>query len=255
MTPSTVDELLVIDAACNGTITCGGPLEVPDAWGGACYGPDGFPGGSSAMHCGPNSNGCTTNNTGPCNVSIQALQLKLNGGTCGSPPMPTKSVPPATWTNSVEACGGVTAGTGCAASDHTCLPIPQGAFGSGICIMQSGDVACPAGFTHQHVVYDPTKTVEGRSCGNCTCGAISGGSCSATITVYSAQTIDTCSGLVATLHPTTSQGDCQPLSGNPAVGSRQATYGSVTAGTCAAGGGAPTGSATPGGATTFCCTQ
>lgn len=251
--PGTVDELIVIDAACNGSITCGGPLEVPPTWNGACYGPDGFNAG--ATNCGPNSMGCTKTGSGPCNVSVQALQLKLTGGSCGTPGMPTKTLPKVTWTNNAEACGTPMPGTGCTGG-HTCLAKPQGAYVKGVCISQAGEVSCPAGFLDQHIVYDPTKSMEGRTCGACTCGALTGGSCSATITVYSAGTIDTCSGLVATLHPSTSQGDCQPLTGsNPAVGSRQAVYSAVTPGTCAGGGGTPGGTVTPGGATTFCCTQ
>lgn len=252
MVSGTVDELLLTDAACNGTVYCGVEFEVPSGWNGACYGPDGF---NSANHCGSNSNGCTTNNTGPCAVSILAQQLKLTGGTCGTPSAPTKVLPPVTWTNNAEACGDPTVGTGCNAG-HSCLPNPPGGFVQGVCVMQAGEVACPAGFTHQHLIYDPAKTVESRSCDNCTCGALTGGSCSATINVYSDTTVDTCNTLIATLKPSTSQGDCQPLTGsNPSVGSRKAVYSAVTPGSCAAGGGAPKGTATPGGTTTFCCTQ
>jgi hypothetical protein len=253
MHTGTVDELLVVDAPCGSAITCGGPLEVPSGWGGACYGPDGFNAG--ATNCGPNSMGCTKIGSAPCNVAIQAQQLKLTGGTCGAPSQVMKTLPPVTWTNNAEACGTPMPGTGCAAMDHTCLAKPQGAFVKGVCVMQVGEVMnCPAGFNDRHVVYDPSKTMDTRTCGACTCGAMTGGSCSATITVYSDNTIDTCTTLIATLNPSTSQGDCKGLSGNPGVGSRQAVYGPVTPGTCAPGGGTPSGSLTPSGATTFCCT-
>ena len=85
------------------------------------------------------------------------------------------------------------------------------------------------------------------------CGAAQGGSCSATVNVYSASTSTTCQSLVATLHPTESAGDCANLAGNPTVASRSATFSAVSGGACAAGGGDPVGEVTPTGATTFCC--
>jgi hypothetical protein len=117
-----------------------------------------------------------------------------------------------------------------------------------------GDVPCPAQFTQKHLINDPSKTTDTRACeGTCSCGAAGGGSCSATITIYSAGTVDTCSGLIATLNPTTAAGDCQPISGDPPVGSREAVYGAVTPGTCPGSGGTATGSAAAAGATTVCC--
>jgi len=78
----TIDEVTVIDAACGGTITCGGGLEVMPNWNGACYGPDGFNGGGT--NCGPNSMTCTKSGSAPCNVSLMAAALKVTGGSCTS---------------------------------------------------------------------------------------------------------------------------------------------------------------------------
>ncbi len=247
-----VDEITILDAACGGMVTCGGALEVLPTWNGACYGPDGYNAG--ATNCGPNSDTCTKSGSAPCNVSAQAAALTISGGSC----TPTSTTPTAvptkiTWGEFGEACGGATVGTGCLTGE-TCLPIPAAQFVTGVCVMQTGNVACPAVFTDQHVFYDPSKTTDTRACsGTCTCAPPSGGSCSATITVYSDQTVDTCNTLVATLNPTTAKGDCQPLTGNPSVGSREATFSAVTGSSCVGTGGTATGTATPASATTFCC--
>ena len=247
-----LDEITILDAACGGQVVCSGALEVLPTWNGTCYGPDGYNAGQT--NCGPNSNTCVTVGSGPCNVSIQAAQLTVTGGSCAPTstvptPVPTKI----TWGEFGEACGGVTPGTGCL-TGQTCLPIPDSQFVTGVCVMQAGNVACPAVFTDQHVFYDPSKTTDTRGCsGTCTCEAPSGGSCSATITVYADQTVDTCNTLVATLKPSTTKGDCVPLTGNPSVGSREATFTAVTGASCVGTGGTAIGAATAASATTFCC--
>jgi hypothetical protein len=240
------DIATVFDAPCGSTSTCLGPYPVPPGWNGACSGLASY--ASNVTKCGAGSD-CVTTGTQPCNQSVEVGAIQVTGGTCGAPPTPTKVLPAVTWTNNAEACGGAMPGTGCN-TGHACLPSPQGAFVQGTCIMQSGEVPCPAGFTHQHIVYDPSQTADGRTCGNCTCGAVTGGTCSATVTVYSDNpSVCGTPTLIATLTPTTAGGDCKNLTNN------HATFGAVTGGTCAEGGGQPTGGATPGGATTFCCTQ
>jgi hypothetical protein len=244
-----IDVVNSFDGPCGGTSFCQGPIPVKPPWSGSCSGLVFYSGGITK--CGSGSD-CSTTGTQACNQSVQAGPLQVMGGTCGTPPMPTKVLPAVTWTNNAEACGTPMPGTGCNAG-HTCLATPQGAFVKGVCVMQAGEVAtCPAGFTDRHVVYDPTKTTDGRACGACTCGAMMGGTCTATINVYSSNT-GSCAGPIATLSPTTQAGDCKNVTGNPAIGDVHATFSMVTGGTCAAGGGQPSGSATAGGATTFCC--
>lgn len=246
----TIDPVVGWDGTCaSGFMRCGSPIPAPPTWNGTCDDPGGvFPPKSV---CGPGSN-CNSGSGQACNQSLRASPLQVVGGTCGTAPAPTltRANPAWTWGRNAEACGDSSPGVGCQAADHTCLPRPQGAFVKGVCIMQSGEQTCPAGFTDTHVIYDPAKTVDNRACGACTCGAITNGTCSATITVYS----DTsCSSSVTMLHPTTQAGDCQDTPGNPAYGALKATFSAVSGGSCAAGGGQLTGAASPGGATTFCC--
>ena len=239
--------LLISDATCTGSPNCGANLSAPTStWNGSCYGPDGLQGGQNT--CGANSN-CVSG-SGPCNVSISTPALVVTSGGC-SASQQSPTVPTPAWAEVAQACGDPTPGTGCTSGD-TCLPVPQAPYRTGLCIMQPGNVgSCPAGpFSDLHVFY--TGVDDTRSCSACTCGNPSG-SCSATISVYSAGTANTCTSLAATLHPTSASGDCANLTGNPTISGRSATFSSVTGAVCPSGGGQPTGAASPSGGTSFCC--
>jgi hypothetical protein len=248
--PNTIDFILVTDGVCGGSSQCSGQLQVPNTWTGACYGPNGWLGGQTT--CGAGSN--CTNGTGACNKSLVMQPLQVTGGQC-APSTQSPTVPPVTWGALGDACGGEAMITkGCNAG-RVCLPKAQAPFQSGLCVEKGGNNTCPpvAGspYTVKHLFYGSAS--DTRGCSDCACDPPAGGTCSATVKVYSDGTIDTCSTLVATLNATTTAGDCKNLTGNPQVGSRQATFSAVTGGTCNPTGGQATGAATPQSPTTFCC--
>lgn len=228
------DEIIIQNKTCGTTPTATGKLTVPAAWTGACHGPDGYEGGQTC-------------DNGPCNVSITSAKPTVTGGSCtpsGGEPMLT----PLAWAIHGKACGDAPPGGGCGMG-MVCQPKTQPPFLPGLCIYKGGDNSCPAGaFTEKHLFFE--DAVDTRACSACTCGAPSGASCDATITLYSDQTLNTCTTQVTSF----SAGTCANVSGNPALVGRKATITAPTGGACAAsGGGQPTGALTPSNATSFCC--
>jgi hypothetical protein len=246
----TVDALLTGDAMCGGSPTCGANLEVPSNWTGSCYGPDYAPGGQKT--CGLNGGATCTMGTSACNVQIFAQPLQLTGGSCTPNGQPATK-PAITWAVAGEACGGAMPGTGCN-NGAVCMPKPQAPFVTGgVCVMQTGDVACPPGaFVEKHLFYGGAN--DTRDCSACTCpGSASGGKCTGKIQIYSSATPNTCTGtLIATLMPTESGGDCANITGNPNASGRKATFTVTQSGTCTPGA-MPIGIALPADPTTFCC--
>ncbi len=246
-----VDVIVAIDATCTGSPQCGGGLDEAPTWAGACDGMDLLP---KVSTCGAGAGTDCTMGTAACNVSVEMQALVVNGGSCPGGSTVTVTKPMPTWSSVGLACGGATVGTGCSGTE-TCLPKPDNGFGSTLCVMKAGDNDCPAGqFTNQHVFYTGF-TGDSRGCSACGCGATAtGGDCSATVEVYSSAS---CTGSpVVTLNPTTAAGDCQPVSGNPVLQSRKATFTAPTGGTCATTGGVPNGTlpvADETTAVTFCC--
>lgn len=247
--PNTMELVDLRDASCGGSPHCGAQLQVPNNWTGACYGPNGISGGETT--CGVNAGANCTLGSSACNVAIQVGPVVVSGGTCTAT-MQMPDVPPVAWGKAGEACGGaMPTGKGCNGTAQ-CLPKPHAPFETGLCVYMDGDNACPPGqFSEKHLFY--TGTNDTRTCSDCSCDAPAGGTCSATITVYSDGTIDTCNTLIATLNPTTAAGDCKNIAGNPQVGSRKAVFSQVTGGNCQATGGQPSGTATPTTPRTYCC--
>jgi hypothetical protein len=239
----------VVDATCNGTPNCGAQFAVPAGWDGSCYGPDKLPGGVTT--CGVNSGAMCNMGTSACNVAAQMGSLTVSGGSCTASQQIPNIAPPA-WGVAGEACGGAPNVTKGCNTGQSCMPKPQAPFHTGVCIQKGGDNACPPGqFSQKHLFY--TSASDTRACSDCSCGVPGGGSCSATVTVYSATSVNTCTGLVATLNPTSTAGACTSLAGNPTTASRKATFSQVTGGACPASGGQPSGTVTPQSPTTFCC--
>lgn len=246
--PGTVDSIFVVDSACTASPNCGANLEVSPTWDGSCYGPDGV---TSTSTCGVNSGAQCNLGSSPCNVSVQMLPLQVAAGTCTPTPQ-TPTIEPISWNGVGEACSAAAAtDLGCNPG-AVCLPKPPAPF-HGLCIYQDGDAStCPPGqFSKKHLFYG--GATDGRKCSDCSCGASAGASCSAQVTIYSDTTKNTCSHAVATLNVSTSGGDCQPLTGNPAAVARKAVFTTPTGGGCAASGGQPSGTATPTTPRTYCC--
>jgi hypothetical protein len=106
------------------------------------------------------------------------------------------------------------------------------------CIVKFGDVECAAGWTEKHLVFE-----NADACG-CTCGAPSGDSCSATVTVYKdgACLQPLGSVMVSSNLPKA----CVDVTAGSAFGSKSSTPPIYQAGTCAP-------SPTPTHPSTFCC--
>lgn len=188
-----------------------------------------------------------------------ALFTNLVGsGTCASSSAGQKQVPTPTWKNSVLACGDApTTGKGCGSS--MCLPKPAAPF-SEICIYKVGDVACTAPFTTKKLVHQNFQ--DDRDCSACSCGSLSGVTCSgASVEFY---TNDFCT---AGLQTTTSALQCAAIGTDPDPAPPLAQCNNLGAdtrsaklvatpsggGNCPPAGGKVTGAATPTDPITFCC--
>jgi hypothetical protein len=164
-------------------------------------------------------------------------------GSCAA--LSAVGVPPYSWTTYARACGASASARADCKANSVCIPAPRAPFLTSLCIEQAGDVACPGtDFTTKYLYYGSVD--DTRSCATCTCGAVTGASCSGSLTQYSSadggcdteQTIyplpDTCSALQQPadlrLSLTATNGSCKPST--PSA----------------------TGSATPATPMTFCCT-
>ncbi|WP_437677031.1 hypothetical protein [Sorangium sp. So ce131] len=234
----TLYPITVQNAPCNDAETGTTIVDVPLDWDGSCYALNYTPGG---MDCSEQ----------PCHQRVTVDRLQVSGGSCTASTQ-APILQPVAWDTVGEACAGAMPGAGCANMDETCLPIPQGPFHAGLCIMQEGEKSCPTTgvFSEQHIFYD--AAMDTRGCSSCTCGAPMGGTCSATVTMYS-DAMCTMNNLLATLHPTSTDEACADLTGNPRTQGRTAAFDPVSGGACPPSGGQPTGTTTPVDPTTFCC--
>ena len=106
------------------------------------------------------------------------------------------------------------------------------------CIVKTGDVECPAGWTEKHLVFG-----NANACG-CICSTPSGDSCSATVTVYED---GACSNPLGSVMVSSEQPKaCVNVTAGSAFGSKSSTPPVYTAGTC-------TPSPTQTHPQTFCC--
>jgi hypothetical protein len=230
----------VTDATCTGTATCGANLPLPANWDGSCTG-NTYSGGNT---CGPNADPQCQIGTGPCSVSVRALAPYVTGGSCAASPV-IPDIPSLSWQRLGHGCGDAVSKTGCNPG-QTCLPKTSTPFK--LCAFKSGDNACPAGaYNEKHLLYEGVN--DTRACDPCNCDPPAGGTCSATIRLYSDLQVGICNNQVVSFQA----GTCVNLAGNPNVAGRRATISAVSGGTCQATGGSPTGTAVPANPTTFCC--
>jgi hypothetical protein len=145
-------------------------------------------------------------------------------------------------------------GGGCTGA-QVCVAKPA-AGSHGVCVSQpvSGSALCPSGYAHAFVVV-PTATSydDTRACTSCSCGGVSGASCSATATLFGGADCDAgTNALPPPILP--ADGVCQTVATSPTTflgGSLQSTV--TSQGSCAADGGAATGTVTPVSQTAYCC--
>jgi hypothetical protein len=154
-------------------------------------------------------------------------------GSCAPRDAHTRVAP--AWGTEAKACGGATTSpAGCGAGE-TCAPTAGAAFAD-VCILTSGDVACPAsGYTEKQLFYE--SFTDSRTCSACSCGAAT----------------STCGGHVDFVNTA-----CSILHGRVTgcgehgSGSR-ASYTPAPSGTCPPSSSAMAGTVTRNGAITYCC--
>jgi len=179
----------------------------------------------------------------PTSAEMTVPGSAVNAGMC--PPAVSQAIPPYSWSLTARACVSslAPAQLDCGAGS-VCAPQTASPFGSSQCISQPAAVACPTtGYTVGTTFYGGVN--DGRTCTSCTCGAVTGASCSATVVVSSA-TDGTCTSNTVTYEaPVTCAGAQQPADFQLNL--------VASGGGCVPSPVAPTGAATPSSPTTFCC--
>ena len=178
-------------------------------------------------------------------VDMSAGLSDPSGGSC--PPFPSNSVPVATWSANGRACVSAVApgGQSDCPRGSVCSPQSASPFQAGLCVAQSGDVACPmTEYTAKHVLFGSID--DTRGCSPCTCGAVVGASCRGVVEVHQQSGAGKCAGaLVQYPLPYSCDAAQQPgdflLAVTPSGGICQPSVATAT------------GMATPARAMTFCC--
>jgi len=229
----------------SGPITC----QVELGSGGlVCVGETMTPAPQGACVIPPGPMGATS---GPNGDSYGPTMVPQPSGSCTPDGGMAQPLAPPTWTWA-SVCASATEGAQgvCGASYQVCVPPPDGQPGSasGVCIYQSGDVACPSGNYSQRFVAS-ASIVDTRGC---TCGCATP-ACPADGYIEGFTSIN-CSGPVAaTFNASTA---CMPLdTANGSVSFKYVPSHGAWTGTCAVSGAGPAGgvSVDQSHATTFCC--
>jgi hypothetical protein len=169
-------------------------------------------------------------------ASFRSTATVPDVSTCA--PSVVSVIPSAYFDTQARLCGGPV-GAGCEGGG--CFPEPSGDLHE-VCIHQSGDLECPAGYPVKHLLFGGFD--DSRACGPCNCGAPAGGYCGGVMVIYGDP------GCALQGPQISISGMCVDA-GTP-VGS--VIWNAVTnAGECPAGGGAPVGGVTPTQPRTACC--
>lgn len=176
-----------------------------------------------------------------------SVRLGTASASCGAGTV-TADLPTPTFARSVDVCGGFSSAPGECEVGQTCVPKPSSNFEAGICYVQQGDHACPAGFSDRILSY--TGFSDTRACAaSCSCQG-SGAVCSVNVNRYTGTncgspqdvvTID--SGSNSCIVP--DSGDVRSIRPNDVQVERN--------GTCAPGAIGVIGTVQGEGATTVCC--
>ena len=183
-------------------------------------------------------------------LMIDPISMTENG--CASGPPIAAKVVSLRWDTFARGCDiGLPLGP---VERSVCISEPLPA-GFKACIFYNGERACPAGeqgdvFTEQHVFYNGTK--DDRQCSTCTCGAPTGSTCLAQLSLYEAAS---CSASPLVSIPISSAGPtCLDIQIPwQELGSKSAGLTTYLPGTCPPGGGDGSGIAIPIDPATFCC--
>ena len=176
----------------------------------------------------------------------------ISGGTCKPKVAPT---PPPTWQFNDRLCATSNAGS-CDDSRQVCAPSPPIPFASQLCVthvvLEGQPVPeCPSAYPKFYQTLYETYT-DARGCSDCTCGNVTGGSCTGKATMSSGST---CTAGVE-FSPSTG---CKVFDVGPGVGVHPSSAGgeyTVVPGTCSVAiPSMPTGSATHSGTGWAVCCQ
>jgi hypothetical protein len=157
--------------------------------------------------------------------------------------------PPA-WSTFARGCEDTSSGTRgtCAKFGETCAPAAPAGFRQ--CVSHEDDLDCPSftPYSEKHLFYGGAD--DSRDCSPCSCGAPTGSSCSASLSVYSDSACSTSilSNQIDSMGP-----HCFDLTAGSSLGSKSISTPTYTPGQCQAGGGDPTGSISAVMPSTFCC--
>ncbi|MGH7434222.1 MAG: hypothetical protein ACRENE_00940 [Polyangiaceae bacterium] len=199
------------------------------------------------------------NAPGQCSSLLGSTLLTISGSTAdgGScAPEPVTFLPPVGWASSTRACiSSVALAQVDCPSGSVCAPKPAQPYqDTTLCIAQVGDVPCPAtDYTNRSVSYGTTKDL--RRCTDCTCGPVTGSSCTGFVDVSPASSASPCtagSSARYTVPQTCAGGGSGTVTGVTEPGDFHASI-SPQPGTCTPNPPVPTGAAAPAVPTTFCC--
>jgi hypothetical protein len=175
-------------------------------------------------------------------LSTAYLETEIGSGGSGcTPSAQSPSLPDAEWDDPMLACGadGLER-NGCAAGRVCAPPLPDGAA---LCIVRSGDRACPSGAYSDRTVYY-TDFDDNRSCSACECDQ----DCDYAWNVY--QSTDTTCAMSPEL-TLVGEDQCEPVT--PTSDALRIGVEIEGTGACDSSGGDPQGSVSEDGAVTVCC--
>lgn len=165
-----------------------------------------------------------------------------------SPGSVTADLPTPTFARSVDVCGGFSAAAGECEAGQTCVPKPSSNFEAGICYIQQGDHACPAGFSNRILSY--TGFSDTRACGGaCGCQG-SGAVCSVNVNRY---TGTNCTNAQDVVNIDSGSNSCIVPDSGDVKSIRPNDVQVESDGTCTPGGTGVIGTVQGEGATTVCC--
>ncbi len=196
-------------------------------------------------------NACTTvfTNNCPGGSTSSTITGVPTGGACAPDGGAPTRAPPR-FTTAARTCAAQPGG-GCGGG--LCAARPAAPSSTKLCIVSTGDVACPPGaYTTKHIYHASVE--DTRGCTACTCGAAESTSCGTggSVTVYKT-TADCMAATNAQSTRPIPQG-CTSQSPSTDVVAVMTTAPPPTGGSCPPDGGAPTGDVKPATPTTVCCT-
>ncbi|HYQ43414.1 MAG TPA: hypothetical protein VER11_15645 [Polyangiaceae bacterium] len=117
--------------------------------------------------------------------SVSVDSVTISGGTCVSK---VSDIPPPTWKYNERLCQTNDSGS-CDDPGKVCAPTPRVPYGAQLCVKRDVFVGqdpppCPTAYSHPFKSLH-SEYMDHRECSPCTCGSVSGGSCSGSFSMSS----------------------------------------------------------------------